>query len=325
MISIHRTLMLTATFAAHGSIGYAVTIDLDAFTASALAPVEIVLPKGNHTVTPVSGTYTAWHPWGGDSQTLDCDSAGENCYQGWLANYSIAVPADGGFRVTDFYTNVFETEEQALEASSGALIVSDGETPISFYVPDSFYEDNAGGMTLQIDAAPTGETELEAVLPTSTVDSRFVFEFQPELALLPLVWFDPEIAIGYDYLLSGGLFASVTAPSLGTIPDADGYVVSYGSEVATLLPGETLTLPDGINYLSVGDIDPLLELDPGDDMAFPIGFSFAGVGAGALRLEQIPFVINTDVAPVPLPASVYMVVFGAFSLVAVGRRRRRLV
>ncbi len=78
------------------------------------------------------------------------------------------------------------------------------------------------------------ETDGGAPAPGATEDNPLLddavlgndsFDFQIDLSQLTegqTIWIDPEVATGYTYTVTGAEFASVTMPSLATVPDGDG-------------------------------------------------------------------------------------------------------
>ncbi len=112
------------------------------------------------------------------------------------------------------------------------------------------------------------------------------------------LWFDPEIAIGYDYeILSGPNAATITLPAgfgddsyeVLVFDDALGDYVTLGivaAQVELDLLAATGNL--GASKIRVLGIEESVGLDPNDPIAFPTGFTFvAGNSAISLTMDPI--------------------------------------
>ncbi|MEO0379378.1 MAG: VPLPA-CTERM sorting domain-containing protein, partial [Pseudomonadota bacterium] len=172
--------------------------------------------------------------------------------------------------------------------------------------------------------SPSGLFESTPVLPSEIDDDGgFVFVLD-DIRNLPgrIFFIDPEIATGYTYEITGDLFFSVQAPSLGAVADGDGeYLLSYGMGLTrTLQAGELFEFgPAGVSSFTITGIDPALMLDPTNANAFVTGVS---VVSGGIPGTITQTAIRTDVSAVPIPASGLMILSG-FAGMAVLRRRRR--
>lgn len=162
-----------------------------------------------------------------------------------------------------------------------------------------------------------GESEFTPILPDlsnpTNDDGEFVFEL-PEVEAEETIWFDPDVASGYIYT-SNLAIASVTAPSLATVPDPDGYILEFTSggvlQQFTLNAGETFDFSlNGFNDVfdfSIIGINLDLALDPTNPQAFVTGVSFAE--SGSLTFTQAPittFVPDTPVNNVSAPGSFFL-------------------
>lgn len=148
-------------------------------------------------------------------------------------------------------------------------------------------------------------------------------------------FFDPPVAVGYDYLVGSGSPLITTAMFPTLAGDNDGFDI-YTLDGSTLLfggvPGSglvdftTLTgYASGISGFALRGINPALELDPGDATAFVTGLTFAT--AGTASLTQTPVTIEWPIpgggnGAVPEPASWAMLIAG-FGLTGAFMRRRR--
>lgn len=186
----------------------------------------------------------------------------------------------------------------------------------------SFFSQGGGGV-------PDGATEFNPILPSNPPDPEtgaFVIELPVGLQDGELIWIDPPIAVGYTYELSGtGSFASITAPSLATVADLDGYTITIGGSDYGLGAGATLDLVAlgliGVTSFTLTGIDEALMLDPDNAAAFPLGISLVGF-SGFASVIQTPITVDTGLPPVPLPAAGWMMLAGLGCLAGMRRRRR---
>lgn len=173
--------------------------------------------------------------------------------------------------------------------------------------------------------AESGLSEFTPILPDpnnpTNDDGAFVFEL-PEIAAEQTIWLDPDVATGYVYD-STGQFASVTAPTLLTVNDADGYVLHWtdinGTHSQSLLPGQTINFGTGVYTFTLDGIDPNLGLDPLNNAAFSLGVSFQTQGAYSVTQAAITTFVD-DIVDVPEPSS--FVLFG-LSILGLGLKKRR--
>lgn len=143
-------------------------------------------------------------------------------------------------------------------------------------------------------------------------------------------WFDPDIAVGYDYIAEDGApnFASVFAPEgIGDnlydlfLFDAD--ISDYFDSGIDILGGtsysfiDDLGLTDGLSLFSLRGIETDALLDPNDPTAFVTGLSF--VEASDLGQIVMSPVITTVV---PIPPAVWLFGSGLLGLVSVARRKK---
>jgi hypothetical protein len=141
----------------------------------------------------------------------------------------------------------------------------------------------ADGRNLLVRAEPGGGST-NPYLPTSSAGTSSLFNMKPTGWLgsgpngVPL-FFDPDVATGYDYTLDAGdpLFASVMVPA--PLPNGDAsFTLIVGEESFPLEAGEQFDLTQvdslGVAAFSIRGIDPGEELDPEDPMAFVTGATF---------------------------------------------------
>lgn len=187
------------------------------------------------------------------------------------------------------------------------------------YLSSLFSDPTAGGV---------GASEFNPILPSNPPNPEtgaFEIEIPDGLAAGETAWIDPPIAVGYEYEINGGEFATVTAPSLATVADVDGYIITVGAESALIAAGQTLNFFDefGLNptFFTLTGIDEALALDPLNQLAFPTGVSFVGQTFQTV-VNMTPIVMDDNVGAVPLPASMLLYLGGLAGFGFVARRRR---
>lgn len=167
--------------------------------------------------------------------------------------------------------------------------------------------------------------------PIMPVNDQGPFQFELPLSEsdvlgidIPL-FFDPIIAIGYEYTVDPGgvAFASVTMPE--SVPDPDGFELhvwngeKYVFE-ASLMPGESYDFrgldAEGLLRFKILGIDPALSLDPDDPLAFPTGLTFLSAG-------DVRFTMSPSVIPVPAPILLLLTGLGGLGLIGLRQRVRR--
>lgn len=239
----------------------------------------------------------------------------------FVPNSGVGILAPNGNPVLRFDVPVNGGEENTFQiiladASDSAL---DTGVFLSSFLPTDLPDDTSA----------TGESEFNPILPSNPPDSEtgaFVLELPEDLVDNQVVWIDPPVSVGYTYDLTGGAtgFASIVAPSLATVADLDGYLVTVGGTTVSLAAGASLDFlaTFGVQPLSftLSGIDPALALDPNNQLAFPLGVSLTGVG-GTVTVTQTPITVNTS--PVPLPAGLWLMMTGLGILPVLRRRKTK--
>ena len=96
------------------------------------------------------GIYDAWNPW---NNTVGCDRFAENCTNGWVSNWSYFTNGDTSTATGVIGPDIYASALLAL-ANAPAVAPLTGFTSISFYIGDSFYGDNVGGVSLSATVRP---------------------------------------------------------------------------------------------------------------------------------------------------------------------------
>jgi len=138
--------------------------------------------------------------------------------------------------------------------------------------------------------------------PDQSIDPT-VFDFVVEVGPIDVPWwFDPAIALGYDFKVTGPNFKEVTMPGgdYGDnsfdifVPDgAGGYI-----KVATLAKGETYDFrnhdPQGVSEFRLLGIEASAGVDAGDATGFPTGLTFMAADPVQVTQTAIPETIYVD-------------------------------
>lgn len=207
----------------------------------------------------------------------------------------------------------------------------DGEN--YFALPGSFSEE----VLNLVSSSNTGEDGVwrfairEGALPGATpenplmpvvVEGGWAFEFNVDLG--ETIFIDPDVAVGYDYIVDQGPnIRTVTLP-VGFDDDMffiwlwDGFDWVQIAEVAAGISYDFGI--DGVDRFRVTGIETSNEVDPTDTSAFVTGLSF--VDSGNVSLRQIPIV---EFVPGPNPQvpepSTWLMVLIALGLVLHTRKR----
>lgn len=150
-----------------------------------------------------------------------------------------------------------------------------------------------------------GFTPQNPILPTATLPGGWQFNFTIPNELL---YIDPTVAVGYDYLLdSGPNFTSVLLPSVG-----DGHFSLYlwnGTEWtldSTLDSGIQHAFGGaGVDRFRITGIETSAGLDPNSATAFVTGLTFAATGQASMHMNPI-----TQVVPEPETYAMFLAGLG---------------
>ncbi|GCL52601.1 hypothetical protein NIES3804_41950 [Microcystis aeruginosa NIES-3804] len=155
---------------------------------------------------------------------------------------------------------------------------------------------------------PPGTNPEDPLLPILDPENPDVFTF-PDIPVVPdqIFFFDPDVAVGYDYTVTGGpLFASVLIPNSLPLGD-DEFLLELGSFGSfSLFAGTEFDLlainPLGFDSFRISGIDANEQLDPLNPLAFVTGLGFTD--AGRVTVTQTPIIQNTDPVSTPEPSSI---------------------
>lgn len=123
-------------------------VNINAKTSSKKNPVSLELKEGIYFVTVIGvsegGAYDAWKPWFYKEKK---NKDGE-WVKGWINKYSYSSSEFS--EVTLYDSNLYETPSIALVNAIDSKFSLKNKALVYFYIIDSPYVDNEGGISLQI-------------------------------------------------------------------------------------------------------------------------------------------------------------------------------
>jgi hypothetical protein len=151
--------------------------------------------------------------------------------------------------------------------------------------------------------------------------------FQFNAAPSEVVYIDPLVATGYDYVVnSGPNILSAIFPELG---DANGYQIYalnggvLGSLLGTVMGNTTFSFgPGGVSAFALRDINTALALDPANPVAFVTGLTFNVTGSTQVNISQTPVTtfVGGNGGAVPEP-STWLSMLAGFGAMGFAMRR----
>jgi hypothetical protein len=251
---------------------------------------------------------------------------------GWITiQYVGRYAALYGFNIygaeQDFSFRTMLTSSAESYEFFGIYIQADAYATLRFVLPENV------AMTSQGGAFPTlavSSQDVDAPMLPGSVNADGGFQFDFVAVEGETLFFDPEVAVGYDYVVGSGAPNIATALFPTLLGDADGYEIYAMSDMTTplftgVMGGQTVDFATvgyaaGIAGFALRGIDVAAGLDPADTAAFVTGLSFVSSGIGSLT--QTPVTILTGPAAVPEPATWAMMILG-LGWVGAGFRRRK--
>ena len=125
-------------------------VDLNARDNDTSNPISLNLSAGTYKVDYIGindgGKYDAWNGWG-DGVTSFCNGNGEGCQKGWINSYRISFE---GFSDMFSSPSVYSNPIQAMQNAVDTSFTLKSNTEVNFFISDSVYGDNVGGVSLRI-------------------------------------------------------------------------------------------------------------------------------------------------------------------------------
>lgn len=122
-------------------------VNVNARTNSNGNPVIVDFAAGTYDVVPIGiadgGAYDAWNPWGGA-----VSNPGPGTGHGWLHEYVVSSDQFPAFEMYDGARYATAAQALANAASTSFVLATPGQ--VRFYVGDTYYHDNVGGVSLMV-------------------------------------------------------------------------------------------------------------------------------------------------------------------------------
>ncbi len=143
MKKIRTAGLLAMTITVGGiSHAHAAIVNLDAVAHTISSPLVLTLDPGTYTVTPIGvadgGAYNAWSAWNDPDR--------------WVNNYSLSSSEFEAYTMQDGVE--YTTDTMALANALSTSFTLTSTTDVNFYIWDSYYLDNLGGISLNISSVP---------------------------------------------------------------------------------------------------------------------------------------------------------------------------
>ncbi len=230
---------------------------------------------------------------------------------------TFTIPEEWGLKEDGHYAFRIDTRKVRNEQDGTATI-----TPSGFSTAGAALAET---ITFYDFAATLSAVSPELYLPvdrSTNPDGNPVFDFDNPVLAQQVSYYDPILAVGYDYLTGAGdpLFYSFILPEIGDnlfdlyLWDGTDYV--FETTVAAL--EEYIFSGLGVDRFRILGIETSAGLDPNDATAFATGLSF--VSDGRFTGSMTPITLFVD-DPVTVPLA--MLGFGLAGLGLIGRRQAK--
>ncbi|WP_339725594.1 hypothetical protein [uncultured Paraglaciecola sp.] len=114
------------------------------------------------------------------------------------------------------------------------------------------------------------------------------------------IWLDPEVAVGYDYLVDGAGLIGIDLPEFSLFNNLTYQLFDLsGNFLADLLAGDSFDFSSIVSGFRLLGIDPNLGLDPFSP-GFTLGLRFGTPDKSTVLISQLPITTNVTVNSVPV-------------------------
>jgi hypothetical protein len=284
----------------------------------------VFLATGTSIQTVADTTNPQFYAGGTVFTHIALNNAGTVAYQATLANGIDQAIFSGSTRIVGTGDTLDGLKVTQLSMSPTAL---NDAGQVTFWANLQDSQGHISQAVFRYD--PAGSTASNPLLPSNPTGSgRYDFSIALGtgygLGVNVPVFIDPQVAVGYDYQVSGGpLFASVLLPTgLGTnqyeLDLWNGTGWTFDTMVAA---GTTFTFGTPVDRFQILGIPTTAGLDPSDPQAFVTGLTFSGSGTADVTMTAIPDQGGPIAAPEP--STLLGGTLGVALALGYGRRRRR--
>ena len=152
-----KTLAAAAVLCIAPAVASAAVVNLDSELNTKVVGqgVTLMLDAGSYSVTPFDNSaendgFIAWNAWK-NNEVSGCDQDGANCARGWLTSYAFRIGSDAPVGVG---RGRFDTPEKALLNATPTTFTLASDGTVEFFISDSNYSDNDGGVSLNVAPVP---------------------------------------------------------------------------------------------------------------------------------------------------------------------------
>lgn len=142
------------------SASYALPINVNLDSTNSNNAVTLSFDAGTYSVEAIAMDYVAWNPWNTIFVPQDPGFAARTkptFFKGYINAYSIEIDGLTSTYVDDY---VYANPDDALNNAIASTFTLASTKNVKFFLGDSNYTDNVGGMSLEVSAVPEPTTML---------------------------------------------------------------------------------------------------------------------------------------------------------------------